>query len=164
MKTVVLDAESFAYPRHLLDECTSGLLLFCSGRMGAADGHWFRDAGLVDVTCVDWDEKTLEPFRAEYPEEWRYVQADVFEWANLVDHRFDIVSADAPSQYVARMISELPLWCRLANRYVTATVMGDLLDKPVSLPDDWDLLETIERASYPDGRVYHWLVLERSRA
>lgn len=157
----VLDTESEAYPRHLLDDVASGLLLFCSGRMGAADGHWFREAGLTDVQCVDWDEKTLDPFRAHYPEEWYYTQADAFLWAELAaTRRWDIVSADAPSQYADRMYDALPVWCRLANSYVTATVMRPPTADD-TVPEGWTILGCVERAVYPDGRTYHWLILER---
>ncbi len=158
---VRLDAESFKYPRHLLEECSSGLLLFCSGRMGAADGHWFRDVGLTDVTAVDWDEETLEPYRAAFPEEWDYVHSDAFEWAaHFATRRWDIVSADPPSQYADRTATRetLGLWCRLATKFVTATVMTTDVDVPAG----WDILDLIERASYDDGRVYHWLVLGRA--
>lgn len=149
-----------AYPRHLLDECESGLLLFCSGRMGAADGHWFRESGLPEVTCVDWDQETLEPFRKAYPPEWTFIQADAFHWAKYAHPGFDIVSADAPSQYAYCTASAetLGLWCRLARKYVTATVMT----RDVEIPEGWRQLDLIERASYDDGRVYHWLVLERA--
>lgn len=160
--TVVLDAESQAFPRQLLGWCSSALLAFCSGRMGAADGHWIREAGLLDVTCVDWDEKTLIPFADEYPVDWRYFQADAFEWVEGCGRSFDIVSADLPSQYADRMLESVPLWTGVAERFVTMTVMGSCLGERWAPPSGWRVHGLLPRASYPDGRDYFWLVLERS--
>lgn len=159
--SVVLDQESMAYPRHLLDGCSSGLLLFCSGRMGAADGHWFREAGLTDVTAVDWDEKTLVPFEAEYPDEWRYLQEDAWLYVAVAQRRWDIVSADPPSQYRDIQIRSLANWCSVSDRYVTATVMQpDIPDE--AIPDGWTLLDVTLRAWFDDGRNYFWAVLQRT--
>lgn len=153
-----LDAESMTYPRHLLAECASALLLFCSGRMGAADGHWVRDERLIDVTAVDWDEKTLEPFRAAYPDEWTYVQADAFAWAATAGRRWDLVSADVPSQYADRLDETLPMWCERAELFVTVTMMGD---KPLPrVPAGWRIRETIWRSTW-NFSDYYWLVLAR---
>jgi hypothetical protein len=167
--SVLLDAESQVYPRELLEECNSVLLAFCSGRMGAADGHWVRQAGIKDVTCLDWDEKTLEPFRAEYPSEWTYVQADAFQWAedkawgNSEAFQWDLVSADMPSQYADRMVDSLSLWCALARRYVVATLMESLLLAAATrLPTGWRAREVLKRNEHEDGRVWCWLVLERA--
>lgn len=151
-----------AYPRHLLDECASGLLLFCSGRGGAADGHWFREAGLTDVTCVDWDEKTLEPFQAAYPSDWTYVHENAFNFMDRWHDRggWDIVSADPPSQYRDRLFELLYHYCRHARKYVTATVMEPEI--PASaIPKTFELVDVIPRASFPDGRDYFWAVLKR---
>lgn len=159
----VLDSESAAYPRELLKECQSALLLFCSGRMGSADGHWVRVAFplITDVACVDWDEKTLDPFQAVYPAEWSYVRSDAFGWAREQTRRWDIVSADVPSQWADRLPETLPLWCALADRYVTVTWMADT---PIpSAPDGWLLRDVRQRAEW-NGRVYCWLILERKQA
>lgn len=158
---VVLDAESHAFPKALLAECSSVVLLFCSGRMGAADGFWVREAGLVDVTAVDWDEKTLEPFRARYPEEWSYARADVFEWVKEQERRWDLVSADAPSQWDSRFAETLPAYCSLAERFVVATVLETtVIPEP---PAGWSVLGRITRCGY-EGRLYQWLVLQRLAA
>ena len=47
-----VDAETFAFPHELLAARSSALLLFASGRMGAADGHWIRDA--ASTTLRPW--------------------------------------------------------------------------------------------------------------
>lgn len=162
--TVVLDQESMTYPRHLLADCDSALLLFCSGRMGAADGHWVREAGLTDVTCVDWDEKTLEPFAAEYPAEWVYQQADVFAWTHGQTRTWDLVSADAPSQHAALLPHMLPIYCSRASKYVVATMACYASDDPIqpAAPDGWIYAEDpIWRAEF-EGRRFWWLVLERA--
>lgn len=169
---VVLDAESRAFPRELLDECSSALLLFCSGRMGAADGHWVREAGLTDVTAVDWDADTLEPYADAYPVDWDYVEDNVFEFVEKVDRRWDIVSADAPFQLRDRLHEALPRYCSLANKYVTAThsqPVNDLnrdLTRIVAIPPapaGWRYMEDpIYRAEF-EGRRFWWLILGREQ-
>jgi hypothetical protein len=127
--------------------------------MGAADGQWVRKLGITDVTCVDWDDKTLEPFKEHYPKEWTYVLADAFDWARKCGRTFDLVSADMPSQYGDAMLESIPLWCALSNRYVTMTVMQEGAHEP-HLPKGWLHLTTIERNTDPiDGRTWWWLVL-----
>lgn len=171
--TVLLDQESMTYPRHLLDDCDSALLLFCSGRMGAADGHWVREAGITDATCVDWDGATLEPFANEYPREWTYIEADVFEWAPnqyARGHSWELVSADAPSQYGDRLREMLPIYCELADKYVVATLANTgpgavIIPDP---PEGWRYIgEPIWRTEYQSegdelSRKFWWLVLERT--
>lgn len=166
--TVVLDAESHAFPRDLLADCESAFLLFCSGRMGAADGHWVREAGLTDVTCVDWDEKTLEPFQAAYPSEWSYVRADIFDFLrdSFGGRRWDIVSADAPSQLGSELPNLLPSYCSISSRYVVATmssVDGAVPEVPAVGPRvGWRYLgDPVFRTEW-EGRRYWWLVLERA--
>jgi hypothetical protein len=159
--SVVLDAESTVYPRELLRDCESALLAFCSGRMGAADGHWVREAGLHDVVCVDWDSETLEPFAQSYPDEWRYVLRDAFEYAQHCTRTFDLVSADMPSQYELRMLGSMALWCSLACKYVTATVMKSCLTGGGWwIPEGWKIRELVKRNEHEDGRVWMWLVME----
>lgn len=171
--SVPLDAETFTYPAELLKECESALLLFCSGRMGAADGFHVANAGLTDVTCVDWDEKTLEPFRQAYPAAWEIVQADVFEWVDWNGRpgplgwngrQWDIVSADAPSQYADRLPEMLPRYCEIARKYVTATLAVTGPGAPVvpPAPSGWGYRgEPVFRTEY-EGRRFWWLTLERS--
>ena len=163
--TVTLDAESFTFPRHLIERCSSALLLFCSGRMGASDGHWIAEQGLTDVTCVDWDAATLEPFADEYPATWHYVEADVFEWMERDrGRRWDIVSADAPSQLADRLVEMLPRYCALARRYVTAThatVGVDSEADPPAAPQGWRYMSEPTWRIYANGRMFWWLMLER---
>lgn len=164
MTQVMLDAESYAFPRELLAVCESALLLFCSGRMGAADGHWVREAGLVDVTCVDWDAETLDPFSDEYPAAWEYVHEDAWRFAGeLAGRRWDFVSADMPSQYAGQLREALPLFCALATKYATVTLanVGPGAVVIPDAPDGWRYVgDPIWRNEY-HGRRFWWLVLER---
>ncbi len=161
----VMDFEARTYPKHLLEECESGLLLFASGRMGSADGQWFREARLEDVTAVDWDEKTLEPFSEAYPDSWLYLRANVFDWVyQQRGSAWDIVSADAPSQHGHRLREMLPAYCALAEKYVTATMSEYGSDTPLHppAPAGWYYMgDPIWRADY-EGRSYWWLVLEKA--
>lgn len=158
-----IDAETFAFPHGLLRNCSSALLLFCSGRMGAADGHWVREYGLEEVLCIDWDASTLEPFAAAYPAEWNYLQDDVWEHVWSEQDRWDIVSADMPSQYADRL-EGLLLSCRwLARRYIVATLALVGPGDPVvpSAPPGWGYrCPPIYRAQFEDRRFW-WVVLER---
>lgn len=163
----VMDYEARTYPKHLLEECQSGLLLFASGRMGSADGQWFREAGLEDVTAVDWDEKTLEPFSDLYPDSWLYLRANVFDWVyQQRGSTWDIVSADAPSQHGHRLTEMLPAYCALAEKFVTATMSTDVKDANTDQlppePAGWSYVgEPVWRADYMERR-YWWLVLEKA--
>jgi hypothetical protein len=163
--SVLVDQETFTYPRYLLADCESGLLLFCSGRMGMADGHWFREAALEDVTCVDWDEKTLWPFAALYPDWWLYLQADVFEWVETQGgSAWEIVSADMPSQYANRLTEMLPKFCALSEKYVTVTMACYTSDDPIQppAPEGWRYVgDPIWRSEF-EGRRFWWLVLEKA--
>jgi len=89
------------------------------------------------------------------------VLADAFAWAPTVARTFDIVSVDMPSLFTGDMFSSLPLWTRIAGKYVVATVQGfnPLGGAADAVPDGWQLADCIKRAEYDDGRVYHWLVL-----
>jgi hypothetical protein len=162
--SIPVDRESFTYPRHLLEGCRSALLLFASGRMGAADGRWVQEAGLEDVTAVDWDRKTLEPFSEVYPACWDYVEADVREFVGIAGRRWDVVSADAPSQMADELPDLLPRYCELANRYVVATlaVTGDGEPVVPPSPAGWSYLgEPVYRAEF-EGRRFWWVGLERA--
>lgn len=163
MTAIELDIESYAFPTSLLDGCESALLLFASGRMGAADGYWLQEAGIDDVWCVDHDPATLVPFAAAYPAEWRYLEADAF--AFFPDRVFDLVSVDAPSQFAPHLLTWLPRWCGFASRFVTATVFRHCfigepsLDELEPAPDGWRYRDLIHRSEFRGG-VY-WLVMER---
>jgi hypothetical protein len=168
---ISLDAESFAYPHELLAGCRSGLLLFASGRAGAADGHWFREAGIASVTAVDWDEQTLDAMQDLYPRCWSFLRCDAFEFARDAaarGRRWDVVSADAPSQYAPELVARLPIWCALASRFVTATLFrhcfaGEpLLRELPAPPEGWRWRELRWRAAFRGG-VY-WLIGERVRS
>lgn len=164
--TVTLDLESMAYPVEVLDGCDSGLLLFCSGRLGITDGHWFAQAGLTDVTAVDWDAATLEPFAEQYPGWWHYVKEDAFQYAWEARRNWDIVSVDAPSQYAPQLVEHIPLWLALATKRATLTLYRHCfvgvptVDELPDPPDGWRYDRLIRRSEFRGG--IYWLVCERA--
>jgi hypothetical protein len=145
------------------------LLLFCSGFGGINDGWWAREAGLLDVTAVDIDEGSMRRMEAEYPDEWQFRCADAFVFAKdaaRLGARWDVVSADLPSNLPVEMVSALPLWYAIARKYVVSTLVRhnfpgepdfDELPPPAQ---GWQYEHLIQRSDYRGG--VWWLVSGRA--
>lgn len=169
------DAEALAYPLDLLHQLwksQSVLLLFGSGRGGAADGRWVADAGFVNVTVIDWDAATLDPMMAKAPETWVKEEADILAWANdplTWGRQWDHVSADPPSQLAPQIIELLPVWLRHARRQATITVYRHCfagegeptLEAPelANPPAGWRYTRLVRRSGFRGG--IYWLCCER---
>ena len=54
-----LELEQASYPREILGDLDSALVLFCSAFGGANDASWVRDAWIRHVTAVDKNAETL---------------------------------------------------------------------------------------------------------
>lgn len=142
------------FPHHLLGGKETALVLFAAGFHGAQDAIWVHDAGLT-ATCVDQDAAKLGEMILAYPEGWEFVCGDAFEYANLTQRKWDVVTIDCPTNLFGRCADAIDLWCSLAWE---AVVLGTG-DYDVAPPDGWRVADTIGRSSYRGG-VY-WTVLVR---
>lgn len=168
------DAEAMAYPRdllHLLTHSQDVLLLFGSGRGGAADGRWVAEAGYRNVTVVDWDAATLEPMMAKAPEGWRSLERDILQWLGdpAWHTQWAYLSADPPSQLAPQIVELLPTWLSYARHYATITMYrhcfageGEPSHRSPELaapPKGWRYTNLIKRSGFRGG--IYWLVCER---
>lgn len=148
------------YPTDLLEGCSSALMLFCAGFYGNSDCIHVTRAGLTDVVAVDTDKNKINAMRGLYPQPWKFVTDDVYEFIpdNIGHRRYDLVSADPATSDSDRMFTLLPDLCALADRLVILGVMADTLaSKPLVPPGDWGHTRTIPRNSVSAK----WLVLQR---
>lgn len=153
------------YPVDLLHDIDSVLLLFASGFGGINDGCHVREAGIAQVTAVDTDAVTLAAMEAEYPDHWEFEQMDAFGLCRYTTRRWQLVSADLPSSMPLEMVDRLPLFTRVAERYVVSTVCRHNFPGEVSLeelpaaPEGWRYRQLVRRSDYRGG--IWWLVSER---
>ena len=169
------DDEAMAYPRELLKLLTKQqtvLLMFGSGRGGAADGRWVAEYGYRHVTVVDWDEATLGPMLVQAPAGWQGIQADILKWAPEQATRgmkWDHVSADPASQLAPQIVELLPVWLALARRTATITMYRHCFAgecEPTHLapeladpPAGWRYTKLVRRWGFRGG--IYWLCCER---
>jgi hypothetical protein len=143
------------YPTQYLEDLDHGLCLFGAGFLGHNDAIHFAEHGL-ETTVVDVDEERLAEMRALYPEEWEFVCADAWAYAEAAADAgvvFDAVSVDVyTGDAELRALQELELWTSLASRLVTVTATPD---KRFDTPAGWRV-STHERVA----GVY-WLCLRR---
>lgn len=152
----VRDAAADVYPRKYLEGCETGLVLFAAAFMGQQDALWLHDAG-VTATCVDHDADFLDRMQGLYPSDWYFVCADVYEYADAVRGKWDVVSVDSPTNHFERCADMVAVFCSLARRLV---ILGVGTDTQVDAPDGWEVVETIKRSEF-EGGVY-WAVLCRT--
>jgi hypothetical protein len=146
------------YPTHLLEDARTGLCLFSAAFMGHNDVIHFA-LNDVATTCVDVDADKLTTMTALYPEGWRFVCRDAWEFAAEAaanGDRWDVVSVDTfRGNATERSLAGLDVWCAVANRAVVATLEDG---QTYETPDGWTA-DTVRRNS-----TVLWLVLTRSRA
>lgn len=162
------DQEALAFPREILDGVQSALLLFASGRGGAADGRWVAEAGITNVLLVDWDSHTLDRMSEAAPDGWLSLCDDikVFESVERTG-RWDHVSADPPSQLAPEILERIPNWLRDASKSATITLYRHCfagepsLDAPelADAPAGWRYTDLIRRSDFRGG--IYWLVARR---
>lgn len=149
--------EARPYPTHLLEGCTGGLVLFSAAFLGHNDAIHFAEAGIV-TTCVDIDRERLTEMRSLYPEEWGFVCADAWEFAEARQSErmtWDAVSVDTfTGSAMRRSLGSLDLWCSLAAKFVTATIDDTVTELVV--PEGWT------SSLYPRSDRVSWLVLEKT--
>lgn len=143
-----------SYPGSLLRGRTDALVMFAAAWLGRQDAVWVAEAGLT-ATCVDNDGDRLEEMRALYPDDWQFVNADVYEFGATVDRQWDVVSLDCPSGHFDRCAEHVQLWCDLA-RY--AVILGTGFGTKVDVPDGWAVTDLRKRSTYMGG--VWWTCLE----
>lgn len=148
--------EARPYPTYLLEDAKTGLCLFSAAFMGHNEAiHFVLEE--VQTTCVDIDSVKLEAMADLYPEDWRFVCRDAWEYAEaaaLREEKWDVVSVDTfRGNATERSLADLGVWCDIANTAVIATLeQGQTYDVPEGWTDN-----TFQRNS----EVY-WLVLTRA--
>jgi hypothetical protein len=142
------------YPRHVLTDCETGLVLFAAAFHGQQDAVWMADAGIT-ATCIDLDGGKLEEMRAVYPDGWQFVKADAFKYATNANRQWDVVSIDCPSNLFDRCAELLPFWCLLARR---AVILGTGTGTVIEPPAGWRVSERLRRSNFQGGCF--WTVVE----
>lgn len=141
----------------LLDGCSTALCLFSAMWHGRQDVYWLAKQGLTG-TCVDLEAERLAEMKAVYPRGWKFVTADVFEYASKLKRTWDVVSLDPWSGQFERCAEMLPVWASLADRVVVLGHGNYRLRRP-DPPDGWSLAHSFKRSDFKGG-VY-WLVFTR---
>lgn len=143
------------YPADLLVGCETGGCLFSAAFRGWNDAIHFALAG-VQTVCVDIDDEALAEMRPLYPDDWVFVEADAWEYAEQLRatrNQLDVVSVDTfTGAAMHRALDSVDLWCSIARKAVTLTYTDGAVYR---VPDGW-------RASlYHRSGDVNWLVLER---
>jgi hypothetical protein len=147
-----------SFPGEALADSETALVLFAAAWHGRQDAYWVAQAGLR-ATCVDLDRGRLEEMRAMYPDDWDFVQDDVYAFgieSDVNERRWDVVSLDPFTNQFDRCAQMLPTWCKLASNVV---ILG-MDDRQLEVPEGWRITDRRKRSDY-NGGVY-WVVLERA--
>jgi hypothetical protein len=148
-------ADAGAYPTHLLEGCSSALVLFAAAFQGRNDAIHMLDADIFDVTCVDSDEDALLRMSKLYPQVWDFRCEDAFKLATEADGllSWDVVSVDTfTGKATALALALLDRWCFLARKLVTCTCTRQDFGE-FRTPEGWTA-----KLHHRSGDVY-WLVL-----
>lgn len=143
------------YPSHLLPHHGTGLAIFSAGFWGWNDVIHLANADMT-VTCVDTDQEKLWEMADLYPDGWSFYCMDAWEFArdNSGLERWDVVTVDPWTQTITEALESLPLWCELADQFVTiGCFMNETTPPP---PEGW------RGSVLPRNAKVGWLVLERT--
>jgi hypothetical protein len=147
--------EARPYPTYLLEGAETGLCLFSAAFLGHNDVIHYALEG-IQTTCVDVDEQKLQTMRVLYPDEWAFVVADAWEYAEraaATGTRWDVVSVDTFRGWATeKSLADLGVWCALANKAVLATLEKG---QTYETPDGWT-----DNLFVRNSEVF-WLVLTR---
>lgn len=145
------------YPADMLRSNRTGLCLFAAAYLGHNDAIHMARKEMV-VTCVDTNRERLSEMAGLYPDDWQFVAADAWEFAEQA-HRdglmWDFVSVDTfTGDATDRSMETLDLWCSLARRAVTATIalVGGA---------GWEAPRGWRVSLFPRSSRAAWLVLRR---
>lgn len=119
------------FPIHLLRPGDRVLCVFSAAFLGRNAEAYIRDAGHLDVTCVDHDKAKLDEMAKLYPAEWTFVCADAWTYpATQPPLSFDVVVLDPWTQHVDRVMDAASEWAALARRVVVFGVTAAWLVDP----------------------------------
>lgn len=149
-------ADARPFPFQLLEECETGLCLFAAAFHGRNDAIHFAMSG-VRTTCVDRDGSRLADMRAVYPEDWAFVEADAWTYAEAARREevvWDAVCVDPfTGDAMDRSMETIDLWLSLARR---VAIIGTTTF-PYAPPALWNVrVKWVRRA-----QGVYWMALER---
>lgn len=148
------EQEARIFPRHVLEGCETGLVLFAAAWYGKQDAVWLAEAG-IRATCVDTNGGRLDAMALAYPDDWEFVVGDAFGYASRTRRRWDVVTVDCPTGAFDRCAGLAATWCGLARRVV---VLGSGPAPELDLPVGWNVAERIRRSNFRGGT--YWTVLQ----
>ena len=134
--------------------CKTALCLFSAMWHGQQDVYWLAKAGLTG-TCVDLNGGKLTEMEAVYPAGWEFVNADVFDYVDGQQRRWDVATLDPWTGDFERCASMLPVWTALARKVVVLGHGNYRLREPEA-PDGWHLADRFKRSDFKGG--IWWLV------
>ena len=138
--------------------CETALCLFSAAWHGRQDAYWIAKYGMQGV-CVDLDGGRLEEMRAVYPEDWQFIQADVFNFTSIPTRpRYDVITLDPFTNLFEKCADLLPRWCDNANRVVVLGHGNYRLKEPPA-PEGWTKGPRFKRSDFKGG--IYWLVYTR---
>lgn len=146
------------YPTETLSGLATAFVGFCGGFDGRQDCAHIAASGL-EAVCVDRSAARLEGMRDLYPSSWRFIEADVYEYADqryAQGARYDVVSLDPYTNQFQECADHVELWCSLAR---VAVIMGTGRQTTLKRPSGWDEHERLRRSGYQGGT--YWTVLEK---
>lgn len=146
--------EAMAYPDHVLEGCETGLALFSAAFLGRNDVVHLAIADLK-VTCVDNNPTLLDEMRKVYPDDWEFVEADAYQFAETSKEKWDVVTVDPWTNQFQKVADNVALWCKLGRKVV---VIGTGTHTVLTAPEPWALVQRVFRSDYAGG-VY-WDVLQ----
>ena len=164
------------YP-YVFSGAKSAAVFFCAACYGKWDAIYYYDYKIPDVTLVDTDAEKLKAMASIYPEGWKYITADAFDYAGRClweGRKFDVVSCDPFTNLVPRvLINDFDKFYSIANKYLVARVTyGNFFEKYNVEPTEEALAEFLTKehkktikvrelneVSTFDGGCY-WAVIE----
>jgi hypothetical protein len=142
--------------------CETALCLFCAEWLGMQDAYWVAKAGLFG-TCVDLQGEKLQQMRDVYPDDWEFVEADVYAYAQVAvreEMSWDVVTLDPWTGQFQQCADLMETWTTLARKVVVLG-HGNYRLTPPDAPEGWTLAHTIKRSDYKGG--INWLVLTKEK-
>lgn len=153
--TVTAPEKCHPYPTWALKGCETALIVFAAEFGGMNDAAWIVESG-ARATCVDVNYEKLQAMQAFYPDDWEYVEADAYDYAEHCGWRtWDVVSLDPFTNHFQACADNIAAWCRLARR---AVIIGTGTDTIIQSPTGWQQVDCVKRTDYQGG--VFWTVLE----